>query len=178
MLIFCEHPHFLQMGMFFVLISCIIEEKMYRLFPWGRRTDWEERPMLRDLAKQYYLEQDYNCAEAILRAANDMYELHIDKEAMKLVSGFGAGMGCGHTCGALCGSIAAVSKYLVEGRAHATEGFREDCGRLTEAFEQQLGSLLCEQLKARYKKEDVRCLETVERAADVLEQYMKELEQQ
>lgn len=134
--------------------------------------------MLRDLAKHYYQDEDYNCAESILRAANDMYELHIDKEAMKLVSGFGAGMGCGHTCGALSGCIAAVSKYLVEGRAHATEGFREDCGRLTEAFQQQLGSLLCEELKAKYKKEDTHCLETVERAADVLEQYMKELEEQ
>lgn len=134
--------------------------------------------MLRELAKHYYQEEDYNCAESILRAANDTYDLHIDKEAMKLVSGFGGGLGCGHTCGALCGSIAAVSKYLVEGRAHTTEGFQEDCGRLTETFQQQLGSLLCEELKAKYKKDDVRCLETVERAADVLEQYMNKLEEE
>ena len=34
--------------------------------------------MLRETAKKYYLEQNYNCAESVLRAANEEYGLGLD----------------------------------------------------------------------------------------------------
>ena len=49
--------------------------------------------MLQERAKQYY-DQDYNCAETILRAANDEYQLGLDEAALRLAAGFGGGMGC------------------------------------------------------------------------------------
>lgn len=43
--------------------------------------------------RRYYLEKDYNCAETILRAANEEYHLGLNEDSFRLVSGFGGGMG-------------------------------------------------------------------------------------
>ena len=49
--------------------------------------------MLRKIANDFYMNQNYNCGECILRAANKAYDLGLDERALKLASGFGAGMG-------------------------------------------------------------------------------------
>ena len=61
--------------------------------------------MLRKIANDFYMNQNYNCGECILRAANKAYDLGLDERALKLASGFGAGMGCGNTCGALSAAM-------------------------------------------------------------------------
>ena len=33
--------------------------------------------MLKDVYQKYYFEQNYNCAETLLRAANDYYDLKV-----------------------------------------------------------------------------------------------------
>lgn len=128
--------------------------------------------MLRDRIKGYYLDQDYNCAESLLRAANDEYSLNIPAESFKLIGGFGAGMGCGKTCGVLCSGISAIGQQRINGRAHATEGLKEICTDYVNKFLQVFGSMECDDLVKKYKREDVRCLETVLIAADVLEKIM------
>ena len=55
--------------------------------------------MLRDNVKKYYLEQDYNCAETILRCIDEEYGIGLTEDDFKLVSAFGGGMGCGSSCG-------------------------------------------------------------------------------
>ena len=69
--------------------------------------------------RRYYLEKDDNCAETILRAANEEYHLGLNEDSFRLVSGFGVGMGCGGTCGALSSAMAVISMCLVEERAKA-----------------------------------------------------------
>mgnify|MGYP000709057425 CR=1 FL=1 len=49
--------------------------------------------MLREHATHYYMEDNCNCAEAVLMAANAEYGLGLSDDACKLVGGFGAGMG-------------------------------------------------------------------------------------
>lgn len=131
--------------------------------------------MLRNYVAEYFLEKDYNCAESLFLAANDYYKLGMTAEDSKLISAFGAGMGCERTCGALAGAMAIFGKMKVEGRAHVTSGYRELCAELTHAFEEKLGSTECSELKPRYRREDVRCLQTVELAADVLEEFVRKL---
>ncbi len=134
-----------------------------------------ERNMLKERAKKYYLQENRNCAEAVLMAANEVYGLDIPPESIAMIGGFGGGMGCGGVCGALSGAVAAVGKRVIETKAHDTEGLSETCAALVEDFEKELGSTLCTELKAKYKTEDQRCAETVERAADVLERCMAKL---
>ncbi|MFR1808683.1 MAG: C-GCAxxG-C-C family (seleno)protein, partial [Pygmaiobacter massiliensis] len=131
--------------------------------------------MLKERAKKYYLQENRNCAEAVLMAANEVYGLDIPPESIAMIGGFGGGMGCGGVCGALSGAVAAVGKRVIETKAHDTEGLSETCATLVEDFEKELGSTLCTELKAKYKTEDQRCAETVERAADVLERCMAKL---
>ena len=122
--------------------------------------------------RRYYLEKDYNCAETILRAANEEYHLGLNEDSFRLVSGFGGGMGCGGTCGALSSAMAVISMFLVEERAHATEGFKEKCANFCQTFERELGSTKCSVLKEKYTQEDSRCYKTVEISYRLLENFL------
>ena len=127
--------------------------------------------------REIFLDGNYNCAEAVLLWANERYGLNVAPEDVRLVSGFGGGMGCGENCGALLGAMAALSKALVQDRAHTTPGFREACAELVDRFRADLGSIECTELKEKYRRPDVRCLFVVERAAAILDEYMQTLEE-
>ena len=132
--------------------------------------------MLADVAEKYYLEGDFNCAESVLLAANDVYELGLDEEnCHRLVSAFGGGLGCGLLCGAIAGAMAALGQVAVKGRAHATEGFKDLCENTAAELEKALGDVNCKTIKPQLFAEGKRCLETVRRAADVLEKQMEQL---
>ena len=132
--------------------------------------------MLADVAERYFLQGDFNCAESVLLAANDVYELGLDKESChRLVSAFGGGMGCGLLCGAIAGAMAALGQAAVTERAHVTEGFKELCADTAAKMEEALGSVNCSVIKPELFVEGRRCAETVRRAADVLEKQMAQL---
>ena len=127
--------------------------------------------------REIFLDDNYNCAETVLLWANERYGLNVALEDVRLVSGFGGGMGCGENCGALLGAMAALSKALVQDRAHTTPGFREACAGLVDRFRADLGSIECTELKEKYRQPDVRCLCVVERAATILDEHMQTLEE-
>ncbi len=124
--------------------------------------------MLKQRATEYY-KQGYNCAETIVRAANDEYALGLTEEAMRMCSGFGGGMGCGKACGALCGGICVISSKLVKSSAHQTPELRAKCTKLVAAFNRILGDTECKHLMLKYKKPDTRCLDTVLLGCEALE---------
>ena len=127
--------------------------------------------------REIFLDQDRNCAEALLLWADEKYGMGVAPEDVKLVSGFGGGLGSGENCGALLGAMAALSKALVRERAHATTGFGATCAGLVNRFRAELGTIECTELKEQYRRPDVRCLYVVERAAAILDEYMQELEE-
>lgn len=129
--------------------------------------------MIRDYVRKYYLDQDNNCAEALLHAADEALSLHLSPEAYRLVAGYGGGLGCGDTCGAICGAVAVVSYLLVGESAHSTPGFRTACADCTHAMREAFGATSCVSIAPRFKSKETRCLPTVERAADVLEDVLK-----
>ncbi|MBQ4264782.1 MAG: C-GCAxxG-C-C family protein [Clostridia bacterium] len=132
--------------------------------------------MLADVAEKYFLEGDYNCAESVLLAANEVYKLGLDGEnAHRLVSAFGGGMGCGMLCGAIAGSMAALGQAAVTERAHVTEGFKDLCAETAEQMQTALGDMNCSVIKPALFQEGRRCAETVRRAADVLEKQLDQL---
>ena len=130
--------------------------------------------MLRDRISDYYLGKDYNCAETMLHAINDQYNLNIPAEMFKLVGGFGGGMGCGNACGALCACISALGRLTIQERAHATPEFKETCANLVQRFQEKLGDTCCCTLVEKYKTEETRCLATVLLTADLFEDYLSE----
>lgn len=132
--------------------------------------------MLREKAGKYYLENGKNCSEALLLAANEVYELNLKEEDIKLVSGFGTGLGCGHVCGALLGNLSVLGKVYGKTDGDAKDAFKANCAKMVSSFESKLGGSNCTQLAAKYKKEDgTRCVEAIYLAADVLEEHINAL---
>lgn len=129
---------------------------------------------LKETASALYFGENYNCAETILRAASEYYKMDLSDNEMKLMGGFGGGLSAGKTCGALCGAMAVIGRLLVEGRAKETEGFWDACAELVARFEAKLGHCDCSVLKPENFKDDVRCVMTVEAAAEVLEAFIAE----
>src|SRR5690554_169748 len=75
--------------------------------------------MLKELIESGFgNEEDYNCAEKILYGANKVYNLGLDKKALKLSAGFGGGMGIESVCGALTAAVMVLSHIYVENIAH------------------------------------------------------------
>ena len=50
--------------------------------------------MLKDIAEKYYI-QGYNCAESLIRAGNEYYNLNLDENALKMTGAFGGGFHVG-----------------------------------------------------------------------------------
>ena len=128
---------------------------------------------LKEKAGYYYFTLDKGCAEAILLAANEVYELGLTEAETGLFAGFRTGMGCGSTCGSLTGAIGVLSRKYA-GRAD----LKELCARFVEVFEQKLacGATDCATLAARYKTETSRCRAAVELTAEALEEFISKLE--
>ena len=133
--------------------------------------------MTKDRVYRYFITEDCNCSESILKAINEEYSLGLGQEHFKLISAFGAGMGCGKSCGAMCGALAALGYIKVQGRAHKTKNFGALCKGFIEKFERDLGSINCEELKPRYRNDKTRCLMAVQLAADVFDGYMKSIDE-
>ena len=129
--------------------------------------------MTRELAEKYYLEGNYNCAEAVFLAANEAHQLGIPQEAVKLLGAFGAGMGCGAACGALCAGVSVIGAVRIQSKAHETPGLADATTEFVEAFRAQMGADDCKTIAQTFKKPDVRCVETVKRAADLLDQALE-----
>lgn len=121
--------------------------------------------------QEYFLEKDFNCAEATLQILDEKYHLGLAAEDYKLVSGFGAGCGCGMMCGALAGCISAMGKMLVTPRAHATPNFKETCAAYCASFSEALGGTDCAVLRPKYFREDVRCAEVLDKACQCFDAF-------
>ena len=131
---------------------------------------------LQDLTRKYYAEYDYNCAETLLHACNDYYQLGLNDEEMKLVSGFGGGMFVGSTCGALVGCVSALSKKVIEVKAHdELPTFRPAIQKCVLNFKKELGGINCVDIKPNFHSKETKCLPTCLHAAKAMEKTMVEL---
>lgn len=128
--------------------------------------------MLIKKAEFYYLNQGKNCAEAILMSANDVYNLGLNETDISLFTGFGSGMGFGGTCGAATGGIGVLSRLY---SSKPKDEFKAICADFIAKFKEKLSSIECNVLSEKYKTEETRCVKTVVLAAEVLENYINEL---
>lgn len=130
--------------------------------------------MLKDKVLHYYLDNGKCCAESVLRACNEVYDLNIAQEDLILYTGFCGGMAAGSVCGCLAASMGVLSKKYVN-----RENFKEICRNFVAVFQEKLGhdSFNCSVLEPIYKTAETRCSACVSLAADALEAYIAELDQ-
>lgn len=115
-------------------------------------------------------QQELNCAETVLKALGERYNLQLTGEETKLISAFGGGV-CGGVCGALCGALAAMGKFHVYACAHQTGNFVDSCREFVAFFQEKMGDLTCEALHETYSTAEEGCLETVMRTLDLYDEY-------
>ncbi len=115
-----------------------------------------------------------NCAEKILHAANEVYNLGLDKEALKLAKGMGGGMGIESVCGALSASVMAMGKLFAD--VPALDQSKPENTRVKElsreffsAFQNEMGDMNCKPLKDRYFTKELKCKHIITKAAEVLD---------
>ena len=132
--------------------------------------------MLKDIIGKYYFEQNYNCAETILRAGNEYYGLGLHDRDMILVAAYGAGIQCGNTCGAVLAAAGILSMKYGEANAHESADIKAVGTNLIRKFNMRYCSTLCKDIKAQAFKPEYRCLKTVETACDILEEVLDEYE--
>jgi C_GCAxxG_C_C family probable redox protein len=130
--------------------------------------------MLTELLKQGFgQDMDLNCAEKILQGANIAYNLGLDKEALKLVSGFGGGMAIEDKCGALTASIMVLGKLFVKNNAHESNRIKDLTVELFEEYKKEMGTIDCAPLKKKYRTEELKCRDVILKAAEVLDRIVK-----
>lgn len=132
--------------------------------------------MLKDVCQKYYFEQNYNCAETILRAANEYYGLGLHDKDMIMVGAYGAGIQCGNTCGAVLAAAAILSLKYVEAKAHESADIRPVTVKMIRKVNAKYGSVLCKDIKPQSFKPEYRCKMTVETLCDILEDTIAEYE--
>ena len=91
-----------------------------------------------------------NCAEILLRTANDEYDLGLDESAFQMMIGFGSGFYSGKTCGSFVGALAALSRRYSEERPSKQEKVKKGAKLLADAFVKEFGSMDCADIKHLY----------------------------
>lgn len=132
--------------------------------------------MLKDIFEKYYFDGNYNCAETMIRAANEYYGLGLHDRDMIMVGGYGAGMQCGNTCGAVLSCIAVLSMKYIERNAHDCKDIRPITQLLMRKFNEKYGSTLCKDIKPQSFTSEYRCRKTIETACDILEETIAQFE--
>ena len=113
-------------------------------------------------------EYDLNCAECIIYAANEEYNLNLKEETLKVMAGFGGGMATGDVCGVITGAIGVIGVMFTEVSGHKSPKVREMTIDFINDFKEKLGYIKCVDLKKEYA--DVkRCTLMIETGAEILE---------
>lgn len=133
--------------------------------------------MLKDLLPKFYFEGNYNCAETILRAGNEYYNLGLHDKDMISFGAFGAGIQTGNTCGAVLAVAGILSMKYVEAKAHESQDIKPVVTLMMKKFKELYGSTLCKDIKPQSFKPEYRCQKTIEASCDILEAVIAEYEQ-
>ncbi|GAA0122672.1 MAG: C-GCAxxG-C-C family protein [Clostridium argentinense] len=129
--------------------------------------------MLIDKVKKFYdSEYDLNCAETIIYAANEEYDMNLNKQTLKAMAAFGGGMAVESVCGVITGAIAVLGILFTEDRAHESDRIKTLTKEYFEKFTSKLGTDNCAQLKEKYRNDEVRCFKMIEIGAEVLDEIV------
>lgn len=131
--------------------------------------------MLIETTMKYYDKKyDLNCAECILAAVNEEYDLNISQQTLMTMSSFGGGMAIGSTCGAATGAIAALGVMFTNERGHNSPHVREMTCKFLNEFNKRMGNLDCISLKDKYFEVETRCEKIMKVSSQILEELVQE----
>ncbi|KAF0196383.1 MAG: CGCAxxGCC family protein [Bacillota bacterium] len=126
-----------------------------------------------DKAKEFYLDDGYNCAEASWLGLSQDLDKKEQALGVKMVSGFGGGATVGSLCGALSGAIMGIGRwYGRELGGPRSEEAKNLTKALVDAFVAEYGSLDCQGIKPKSDDYRTKCAEYVAFAVRKAEELM------
>ncbi len=134
--------------------------------------------MLKDACKKYYVDQNYNCAESLIRGANDYYDLKLHDRDMIMLGGYGGGIQTGNTCGAVLAAASVLSMKYIEQKSHESKDIKPVTTEFIRRINARYGSVLCKDIKPQSFDPEHRCRFTVEEACDILESVIADYEKE
>jgi len=127
---------------------------------------------LKETAVRYYAEENYNCSESILRAANDVYGLGLTEREFKLLAPYGAGCCVGSLCGAVAGGVSTIGALRTEEKWRGSASMATTKKFMTLCRE-RMGSELCKEIKSSLNTPALRCQKVIEITADTLAEVLE-----
>lgn len=121
----------------------------------------------KELLRRLYLEEGKSCSEAVFEAVLEAHGVVPEERCFRMMRGFSGGLSCGLACGAVTGGVAAIS-YLFNNGGESYEEVQGLCGSFAQNAMERFGTIECNVLKHRHRREDTRCYELVEQIADIL----------
>jgi len=116
--------------------------------------------------------EDLSCSETILYGANDVWNLGLSKNALKMAAGLSAGCYTENICGALSASALVISRLYVNDRAHESPRNSELVEEIITHYKECMGSDLCKPLRETHRTEEDKCRTVIIRAAEILDQIV------
>ena len=130
--------------------------------------------MLSTLILQGYGEkEELNCAEKILYGANQVYNLGLDKQVLKMSAGFGGGMAIGSVCGALTAAVMVLGLLFVKNNAHESSKIKDLTQELFMSYNKAMGEIHCDPLKVKYRTDEIQCTNVIAKAAEILDKIIE-----
>lgn len=117
-----------------------------------------------------------NCAEVLLRSANDVYDFKLGEEVYQMMQGFGGGFYVGKTCGAFSGALAALGLIYGKQRPTTQAEAKKAAQFLVDEFESVFGSLNCDYIKEHFRDPQSGCGPVKLRAAQAMKRVIKRME--
>lgn len=118
---------------------------------------------MNNLVRKYYLEQGFNCAETMLLAANDEFNLNLDESHIRIMSGFGGGVCKEILCGAVTGGVAVLSIIFKD---------KDLLKKLVIEFQEQTENVFssndCSDIKPILRDEFNKCAKVIDKAYQIL----------
>lgn len=131
--------------------------------------------MLVETTMKYYDKKyDLNCAECMLVAVNEVYDLNISKQTLMTMASFGGGMAIGSVCGAATGAIAALGIMFTTERGHQSPHVREMTSKFLYEFNRRMNSVDCISLKEKYYECETRCSKMMIVSAEILQELIED----
>lgn len=117
----------------------------------------------------------FNCCKKVLRGANTVYDLGLDKNAERVSAAFGGGMGIQTVCGAVTGALMSLGLKCCD-NIEKNSNIKEYSIPFLEKVEKNLGSIYCKDLKEKYfiDKPLIRCDGVIFRVAASAKLFAKE----
>lgn len=119
-----------------------------------------------------------NCAEVLIRAANDQYDLKLSDDSFRMLQGFGAGFYSERTCGAFSGALAALGVLYTEERPSDQAKMTRAAKLLVSEFEEEFGSINCDYIKAHHRDPVSACNPVKIRTAEVFNRVVEAIEKE